>query len=121
VREGPLYRVGARERSRSWWELGRQLLMGPFRVGEEMGEGEVEGEGRGWGGGTFSGGVEGRGRRAGGRWPEVSRVVACWPMAGGDLGYLTRGGRGTTGLSGPSWAERLSGPGALGRPISEKK
>jgi hypothetical protein len=63
---GPLYRVGARERRRSGWELGRRLLMAPFRVGEEMGEGETEGEGRGWGGSTVSGGVEGRERRAGG-------------------------------------------------------
>jgi hypothetical protein len=29
------------------WELGQRLLMAPFRVGEEMGEGETEGEGRG--------------------------------------------------------------------------
>jgi hypothetical protein len=33
---------------------------------EEMVEGETEGEGRGWGGSAISGGVEGRGRRAGG-------------------------------------------------------
>jgi hypothetical protein len=49
------------------WELDRRLLMAPFRVGKEMGEGEMEGEGRGWGGSTVLGGVEGRGRRAGGR------------------------------------------------------
>jgi hypothetical protein len=46
---------------------GRRLLMAPFRVGEEMGEGETEGEGRGWGGSAISGRVEGSGRRAGGR------------------------------------------------------
>jgi hypothetical protein len=44
------------------WELGRWLLMAPFRVGEEMGEGETEGEGRGWGNSAISGGVEGCGR-----------------------------------------------------------
>jgi hypothetical protein len=44
------------------WELSRRLLMVPFRVGEEMGEGEIEGEGRGWGGSLILGGVEGRGR-----------------------------------------------------------
>jgi hypothetical protein len=38
-----------------------------FRVGEEMGEGEMEWEGRGWGGSAISGGVEGRRRRASGR------------------------------------------------------
>jgi hypothetical protein len=62
VREGPLYRVGAREQRRSGWELGRRLLMASFRVGEEMGEGETEGEGRGWGGSAVSGVMEGRGR-----------------------------------------------------------
>jgi hypothetical protein len=36
--------------------------MAPFRVGAEMGEGEMEGEGRGWGSSAISGGVEGRGR-----------------------------------------------------------
>jgi hypothetical protein len=41
--------------------------MAPFRVGEEMGEGETEGEGRVWDDNTVSGGVEGRGWRAGGR------------------------------------------------------
>jgi hypothetical protein len=39
-------------------------------------------------------------------------------VAGGGLGCLTRGGRGTTG---PSCAERPSGPSVLGRLILEKK
>jgi hypothetical protein len=55
------------------------------------------------------------------RWLEVSRAAALRPVAGGGLGCLTRGGRGTTVPSGPSWVERPSGPGALGGPISEKK
>jgi hypothetical protein len=38
---------------------------GAVLSGEEMVEGETEGEGRGWGGSAVSGGVEGRGRRAG--------------------------------------------------------
>jgi hypothetical protein len=46
------------------------------------------------------------------QWPEVSRVAALQPMAGGGLGCLTRGGRGTMGPSGPA---------VLGRLISEKK
>jgi hypothetical protein len=37
----------------------------------------------------------------------VSRAAALRSVAGGGLGRLTRGGRGTTGLSGLSWAERL--------------
>jgi hypothetical protein len=64
---GAVMSGSAREQRRSGWELGRQLLMAPFQVGEEMGEGETEGEGRGWGGCAISDGVEGRGRRAGGR------------------------------------------------------
>jgi hypothetical protein len=42
----------------------------------------------------WSGGV-----REASRWPEVSRAAALWPVAGGGLGCLTRGGRGTMGLS----------------------
>jgi hypothetical protein len=67
---GALYRPGPRsegsgkEEQRPAGELSRWLLMAPFRVGEEMGEGEIEGEGRGWGSSAISGGVEGRGRRA---------------------------------------------------------
>jgi hypothetical protein len=61
------------------------------------------------------------GAREAKRWPEVSRAAALRPVAGGYHDCLTRGGRGTMGLSGPSWAERPSGPGALGRSISEKK
>jgi hypothetical protein len=41
------------------------------------------------------------------RWQEVSRVATLRPVAGGSLGCLTQVGRGTTGLSGLSWAERL--------------
>jgi hypothetical protein len=37
----------------------------------------------------WSGGV-----REASRWLEVSRVATLWPAAGGDLGCLTRGGRG---------------------------
>jgi hypothetical protein len=66
VQEGPLYRFGVRERRLSGWELDRRLLMAPFPVGEVMGEGETEGEGRGWGSSAISGGVEGSGRRADG-------------------------------------------------------
>jgi hypothetical protein len=39
---------------------------------------------------------------------------------GGD-GFDHDGRKGTTGPSGPSWAERPSGLGALGRLILEKK
>jgi hypothetical protein len=39
---------------------------------------------------------------------------------GGD-GFSHDGRKGTTGPSGPSWAERPSGLGALGRLILEKK
>jgi hypothetical protein len=35
---------------------------GAISSGEEMGEGETDGEGRGWGGSAISGGVEGCGR-----------------------------------------------------------
>jgi hypothetical protein len=45
VREGPLYRVGARERRRSGCELGRRLLMALFQVGEEWGKGKWKGRG----------------------------------------------------------------------------
>jgi hypothetical protein len=41
-----------REWRRSGWELGRRLLISLFRVGEEMGEGETEGEGSGWSAGS---------------------------------------------------------------------
>jgi hypothetical protein len=71
VREAPLYRVGVRERRRSGWELGRWLLMVPFRVGEEMGEGEMEGERMGEDGAAVPFQVEWRG--AGGE-----------PVAGGE-------------------------------------
>jgi hypothetical protein len=47
------------------------------------------------------------GEREASRWPEVSRAAALRPVAGGGLGSLTRGGKGTMGPSGPSWAERL--------------
>jgi hypothetical protein len=40
--------------------------MALFVVGEEMGEGEMEGEGRGWGSSVVLGGEQGRGRQAGG-------------------------------------------------------
>jgi hypothetical protein len=85
------------------WELGRWLLMAPFRVGEEMGEGEMEGEGRGWGSSAILGGVEGRGRRAiqGG----MRGAVALDWLGGG--GFIHDGRKGTTGPCGPSWAERL--------------
>jgi hypothetical protein len=43
------------------WELGQRLLMAPFRVGEEMGEGEMEGEGRGEDGAAAPFWVEWRG------------------------------------------------------------
>jgi hypothetical protein len=47
------------------------------------------------------------GAREASRWPEVSRAAVLWPVAGGDMRCLTRGGIGTMGPSGPSWAERL--------------
>jgi hypothetical protein len=77
--------------------------MAPFRVGEEMGEGEMEGEGRGWGNSAISGGVEGRGRRAiqGG----MRGAVALDRLGGG--GFIHDGRKGTTGPCGPSWVERL--------------
>jgi hypothetical protein len=42
------------------------------------------------------------GVREASRWPEVSRAAVLRPVAGGGLGCLTLGGRGTTGTSGPS-------------------
>jgi hypothetical protein len=62
------------------------------------------------------GGNGGRGNGRGGaqeasRLLEVSRVATLQPLVGGGLGCLTQGGRGMM---------RPSGPGVLGRPISEK-
>jgi hypothetical protein len=83
--------------------------MAPFQVGEEWGRGNGRGgEGMGW---QRHFGWSG-GAREVSQWPEVSRVAALQPMAGGGLGCLTRGGRGTMGPSGPA---------VLGRLISEKK
>jgi hypothetical protein len=65
---GALYRSGDEMRGQGRksggrrWVLDRRLLMAPFQVGEEMGEGETEGEGRGWVSSSISSGVEGRGR-----------------------------------------------------------
>jgi hypothetical protein len=64
---GDEVRGRGRKSSGRHWELDRRLLMVLFRVGEEIGEGEMEGDRRGWGDSAISGGVEGHGRRAGGR------------------------------------------------------
>jgi hypothetical protein len=49
-----------------------------------------------------------------------TRGAVALGRLGGD-GFGHDGSKGTTGLSGTSWAERPSGLGALGRPILEKK
>jgi hypothetical protein len=74
---------------------------------------------RNWSGGA---GVAQLGRQRGRR--RVVQGGTCGAMAlnrldGGGFGH--DGTKGMMRLSGLSWAERPSGPGVLGRPISEKK
>jgi hypothetical protein len=113
VLEAAFYRAGTARGERTREVTGRR------RVESVNGDGSLklkrEWHGRGTGGASLVwlgwGGSGAEGERF-----RVARV-ARWP----STGFSHDGRKGTTGPTGPSWAERLSGPGALGRPISDKK